>query len=800
MKGNLFRVISALVFTILLPFTLASAQDIVPCENKTITLSVGKGKIAGTVTAFTDGSRLYIKFITSGGWRLKKTMLAIALKKGGIPHNEFGTLMPGSFRYKKAHASARQYIYSIKLPYRYINRPIYVAAYANLNLRNDKGVIVRPKVDAWAYSYAPTAKLQATFFKFTPSSSCGSVYLPGTDHLVLKTSLPDTGTLEVISSGTPLDGVRIAFPDGAVPKGTEVSLGYNNGILTPKLGQFSGTTLSLKLEGIEKFDAPATITAPFDGSPDSYPLPYYIDEQGSLYPLPVMEINRDSKEFSFQILHASWYSWIINTAHAPGPDDSFDTGFRPETDGFKVGNDNNSCFGLSYFSQWYFIHEKKNKGSLYGKYYNNVNYCGFTQSGESVIGKRAQQDIATRWPAYRDIIVNSWINKSDKANYSQICDSMKNTGKPVMIYLWSILPTIDDFHSHVCHQVLAYKYDIDGKIYIYDPNRPGEDNYIQYDSSNERIEYYYYNIYNILLFGGDGNLDIGTSFNEILNNAEAGFPCSDQTWKKKADFPGTGEREPLSVATSQKGYIGNTSTCEFWEYDPKMNAWSQKANLPGDPYNGFQAPSFVINDKVYVVIGNETWQYDPDLNLWSVRNSIPGEHKRGGFAFALNGKGYLGGGYYNGKSFWVYDPNIDKWTQKDDHPCFYPYYNDSSHCSIGDITFTIGEKAYLTGTNLPFWEYNPVSETWLEKAYVDAVYATAFAINNKGYVVNTRGDVYEYLVATNSWILKPGYSGSKICYPAGFAIQGKGYVGVGGRFEGNTCWTDAVNEFWEFTP
>jgi hypothetical protein len=306
-------------------------------------------------------------------------------------------------------------------------------------------------------------------------------------------------------------------------------------------------------------------------------------------------------------------------------------------------------------------------------------------------------------------------------------------------------------------------------------------------------------------------LTTGTSFAQVFIDELDGstLGISDEsdgaTWVQKSTFPSIGQSEPLSFSIYDKGYIGITSdmvdnTGEFWEFDPKSNLWKRKADLPTDGFL-FQSPHFVICDKAYIVIGNHLWQYDQVLNKWSRKSDVPGEDKRAAFGFSIGSKGYIGGGFYNGTSLWEYDAFLDQWKQKKDHPVLgYGCNQGYETCSMGGISFTIKNKAYVTGTNMYFWEYNPYQDIWTKKEYVDAVYGQAFAIGNKGYVYNTDGVFYEYDYESNLWEQKESLPGNLMCYPGGFAIDGKGYIGVGGLFENNTCTLTANNKLWEFTP
>jgi hypothetical protein len=290
--------------------------------------------------------------------------------------------------------------------------------------------------------------------------------------------------------------------------------------------------------------------------------------------------------------------------------------------------------------------------------------------------------------------------------------------------------------------------------------------------------------------GIDQDCDGSDKFSSVL------LPLNDQ-WSQKTDFPGTGMRTPLSFSISDKGFIANTSTKELWEYDPILDKWTQKTNLPDGFF--FQAPVFIINGSAFVIAKNSLWEYSSSTDQWTQKSDVPGESKRASFGFSLGDKGYVGGGFYNGQNLWEYDASTDQWNQKQDHPILSLAGNDD----IGGISFTLNGLAYVTGTNMNFWEYNSSTDTWSQKSYIHAVYGVAFSINNKGYLYNAKGEMYEFDPQTNVWIPKFDFTGTKMCYPGSFVINGKGYIGVGGFFDDlscGTCTLSVVNEFWEYSP
>ena len=102
------------------------------------------------------------------------------------------------------------------------------------------------------------------------------VYEPGVDKPVATRTIGAGGDkIQAGSTGTPIDGVVVTFPAGALTADTEVSLGYNEGLLTPNEGTWNGVTLTLDTGSVRLFERPVSVTVPFDVS-GGLAVQYYI--------------------------------------------------------------------------------------------------------------------------------------------------------------------------------------------------------------------------------------------------------------------------------------------------------------------------------------------------------------------------------------------------------------------------------------------------------------------------------------------------------------------------------------------
>jgi N-acetylneuraminic acid mutarotase len=274
----------------------------------------------------------------------------------------------------------------------------------------------------------------------------------------------------------------------------------------------------------------------------------------------------------------------------------------------------------------------------------------------------------------------------------------------------------------------------------------------------------------------------------------------------------------VSFSIGSFGYIGTGADTiekkkDLWRYDPSINAWSQKADLPGASRE--YGVGFSINNYGYVGTGDpasgdnldDFWQYDPVSNTWTQKADFPGGKRWFATGFGLGDKGYLGTGYNDGfqirKDFYEYDPATDTWTAIAD--C-------SGKGRIGATGFSIGDKGYVcfggvssgTGIAKDLWEYDPSTGVWTKKADLpgsERAGAVGFSIAGKGYIGtgefgNTSlSDFWEYDPLSDEWAQLEDFAGGERRYAAGFSIGDKGYVGTGWAING-----DYLNDFWEFTP
>jgi N-acetylneuraminic acid mutarotase len=269
-------------------------------------------------------------------------------------------------------------------------------------------------------------------------------------------------------------------------------------------------------------------------------------------------------------------------------------------------------------------------------------------------------------------------------------------------------------------------------------------------------------------------LGCGVNDNGYLSDFWEYDPVND-LWTQKADFPGGARMAATGFSIGNKGYLcfGAYSNWtwykDVWEYDPTSDTWTQKNDFPG--HERYSAMAFVIGGKSYVGTGayrlnlesnaeyyNDFWEYDPVVDNWIQKTNVPEVGRTNAFALEIDGKGYIGFGFYyydtRKKDWWQYDVTTDSWTRKADYPGE-PRYEPAG--------FSMNKKGYVgTGYNYgflkDFWVYIPATDVWVQKINFPGTpryEAIGFAIGNKGYMGMGSESVYYQDLWQFSEVLEP---------------------------------------------
>ena len=253
-----------------------------------------------------------------------------------------------------------------------------------------------------------------------------------------------------------------------------------------------------------------------------------------------------------------------------------------------------------------------------------------------------------------------------------------------------------------------------------------------------------------------------------------------------------------AVAAENSFYVGlghnirYVAFSDWWAFDCACAVWVQKGDFPG----GARAEGVAVEcgGKIYVGTGyDETfhkdceldisgrkadwWEYDPTTDTWTQKADFGGGKRTKAMAAEVGGKIYVGMGLGEAggistfeKDWWEYDPGTDTWVQK----------ADFSTDRIEAVTIGSGGKIYFgLGIIDPeirqrdWWEYNPATNIWTQKgdfstyAKSNAVIAEEAGKIYVGLGIDTplanpeaewpEKDWWEYTPATDTWVQKTDF-------------------------------------------
>jgi hypothetical protein len=346
----------------------------------------------------------------------------------------------------------------------------------------------------------------------TPATPAG--YTPGTPVLLAQATIdPAGGTLEG-PAGSPLEGVVVTFPAGAVAAPTVFHLGHDQG------GSFANVpgdelptlVLVLESEGQHEFGKALRVEFPFT-DPQAYPVPYHLTPEGAFRVLEPLPLDRQTGRAGFLTWHASNFTWK-NKLPASG-DRVFFNGFRPGSDGFAFANTirdeyapGGRCVGISAFTKWYKL---THGGGLYSM------FTGVVPSKAKDRSITAQEVLATRTHLSTALAGAGFDSLPPAQAVVSIQDALMAGEVGVQIGV----------SGNGDHALLAIGFS-DNQIAVYDSNWPGQWKAIDYafslDGKTATIEYGDWNEVNLM---GDPPQIEG--FASMLRDAKAGFHGENQT-------------------------------------------------------------------------------------------------------------------------------------------------------------------------------------------------------------------------------------------------------------------------------
>ena len=271
---------------------------------------------------------------------------------------------------------------------------------------------------------------------------------------------PAGGIVEVTNASSPLYGVKVVVPAGALDNDTTITI--TQSVIEPAIPDTAAKVskiVSLNPDGII-FNTPVSVTIPYNdtGVADENKLQIYSYNGYSWEGVTFNNRDTAKKILTAQTRHFS-YHVVLEPKYLQKLEE-----FVPAIDGFPSKNIGD-CFGMVSYAKWYF----ENKKSKYGALINKYDYKTAIQ-----VAYDAQMMLAN----LNNVATHFAGLQTDQQAAMQIKDNLETTGRPQIL-----LMTRQGSIGY--HSVLVYKYSYDEKkFYFYDPDIPYEPKWITFDGDN----------------------------------------------------------------------------------------------------------------------------------------------------------------------------------------------------------------------------------------------------------------------------------------------------------------------------
>jgi N-acetylneuraminic acid mutarotase len=311
-----------------------------------------------------------------------------------------------------------------------------------------------------------------------------------------------------------------------------------------------------------------------------------------------------------------------------------------------------------------------------------------------------------------------------------------------------------------------------------------------------------------------------TSFLLIFVTASAAG--QQYSWQQQPYLPSSARHAPCGFEINGSVFFGTgqdaalVSYNDLWEFNTATQQWTQKASLPGPARLG--ASAFSLGVLGYVCCGwtrtmnpavalNDAWQYDPVSNNWAAIDSFPGVGRYTAFTFTIGDIGYVGGGIGIGgpnvqSDVYGYDQLSGMWTQVASCPT-------ALQSASG---FALNGKGYIAGgysTALldSVSRFDPVANNWAPLNNLPQALAGAFAfvvdgipfvgcgINSFSPSIGYSSQVYAYDSISDSWAATDTFPALPRSSSAAVSTGNTAYV-FGGNHQ--TTVINPIGECWKF--
>jgi hypothetical protein len=387
-----------------------------------------------------------------------------------------------------------------------------------------------------------------------------SLEIGATIELAKKSISSTGGIISVEKNDSPLDGMKIVVPSGAYTTAQTITISASD-IKSHEFGEHFNPIsplITIICDGGYSNDF-MSLTIPLSIPEGHIPVGFYLDEStGKLEGIPFKEITQQSitlltRHFlpGSKLRNENSTVKSANTQTAKGANiiissisesvlnmqPIISSGFKPGTDDWEFINygsylcPRGQCAGQNMAAMWYYYEKKNSNGKLFNKFRDNTNIWQSNAVGYrfcSVVQEDMDWDGIVRNFTRNYLMGN---HAFDKYQIMTIAASILITREPQYIAVTRPTGTNADGtpryggHALICYQVSLH----DGKLFISDPNTPGEGQSIIF--SNNQFEPYMArlnghdasNPYPFINYYGKTSLlewnIMETRWNQVLNNS-----------------------------------------------------------------------------------------------------------------------------------------------------------------------------------------------------------------------------------------------------------------------------------------
>ena len=309
-----------------------------------------------------------------------------------------------------------------------------------------------------------------------PPRPTGSISTGEAVPLASDTVPPSGGTITVERPAEPLDGLEIRVPSGSYPdsRSFEVSSASIEG---HTFGEYcTPATPLISIEnGGEYSDEFMTVTIPVEVPPDHFAMAFYYDESaGTLEGIPFNDMDEHSITIVTRHFSKLLVSIIRNTVLEELIAGDIDSHFSPGGNDWQFTNygsyiaKGGHCAGQCLTALWYFCEQPDGSDPyLWDLYDNNGDHPATPDIWEDDsngyrFASTIQKDI--NWSSFENKLLENLAGQDDELAYKAFAYSLKLTGEPQEVGIWS--------SAGGGHDMIVYRVH-NNNMYIADPNYPG---------------------------------------------------------------------------------------------------------------------------------------------------------------------------------------------------------------------------------------------------------------------------------------------------------------------------------------